>query len=64
MDDENYHTREGYAHFGLAVYHAQALEHGVVNLLTIAKIFPDPAATRECSTRSWNSALPRSSVGR
>ena len=47
MDDENYHTREVYAYFGLAVYHAQVLEHGVVNLLTIAKIFPDPAATRE-----------------
>lgn len=47
MDDENYHTREVYAYFGLAVYHAQVLEHGVVNLLTIAKIFPDPTAARE-----------------
>lgn len=47
MDDENYHTREVYANFGLAVYHAQVLEHGIVNLLTLAKIFPDPAATRE-----------------
>lgn len=47
MDDENYHTREVYAHFGLAVYQAQVLEHGVVNLLTLAKIFPDPAATRK-----------------
>ena len=47
MDDGNYHTREVYAHFGLAVYQAQVLEHGVVNLLTLAKIFPDPAATRE-----------------
>ena len=36
MDDDNYHTREVYANFGLAVYHAQVLEHGVVNLLTFA----------------------------
>ncbi len=47
MDDEDYHTREVYANFGLAIYHAQVLEHGVVNLLTIAKIFPDPMATRK-----------------
>lgn len=47
MDDENYHTREVYANFGLAIYCAQVLEHGVVNLLTLAKIFPDPAATRD-----------------
>ena len=36
-----------YANFGLAVYHAQVLELGVVNLLTLTKIFPDPAATGE-----------------
>lgn len=47
MDDENYHTREVYANFGLAVYYAQVLEHGVVNLLTLAKIFPGFTATRE-----------------
>jgi len=47
MDDEDYHTREVYANFGLAIYHAQVLEHGVVNLLTFAKLFPDPAATRQ-----------------
>ncbi|MCA1600504.1 MAG: hypothetical protein LC776_02265 [Acidobacteria bacterium] len=47
MDDGNYHAREVYANFGLAVYHAQVLEHGVVNLLTLARIFPDPTATRE-----------------
>jgi hypothetical protein len=46
MDDVNYHTREVYANFGLAVYQAQVLEHGIVNLLTLTKIFPDPTATR------------------
>jgi hypothetical protein len=47
MDDDNYHTRDVYANFGLAIYHAQVLEHGVVNLLTLAKLAPDPAATRK-----------------
>lgn len=47
MDDESYHTREVCANFGLAVYYAQVLEYEVVNLLTLAKIFPDSTATRE-----------------
>jgi hypothetical protein len=61
MDGEDYHTREVYANFGPAIRHARVLEHGVVNLLTIAKIFPDPTATRECSSRSWSSISLRSS---
>jgi hypothetical protein len=32
---------------GLAVYLAQTLEHGVVSILALAKIFPDPTATRK-----------------
>jgi hypothetical protein len=47
MDDENYHTREVYAYFGARGYHAQVLEYGVVKLLTIAKIFPEPTTVRE-----------------
>ena len=47
MDDGNYHTRKVCAHFGLAIYQAQVVEHGVVNLLTLAKISSDPVATRE-----------------
>ena len=47
MDDQNYHTREVYANFGRAVYYAQILEHGVVNLLTLAKIFPDQTAPHQ-----------------
>lgn len=31
MDDMNYHTREVYANFGLAVYDARRLEHGMIN---------------------------------
>jgi hypothetical protein len=44
--DDNDHTREVCANFGLTICCAQVLEHGVVNLI-LAKIFPDPAATRE-----------------
>lgn len=51
MDDENYHTREVYANFGLAIYCAQVLKHGVVNLLTLAKISPNLAATKEMFAR-------------
>ena len=33
-------TREVYAHFGLAIYLAQCLEHGIVNALLYAKLMP------------------------
>ena len=36
--DEDEHTKETYAHFGLAVYLAQVLEHGLVNALVILKL--------------------------
>jgi hypothetical protein len=44
IDDEDYQTREVYAHFGLAVFHAQVLEHHVVNLAAVANVFPNAAA--------------------
>lgn len=47
IDDENYHSREVYAKFGLAVYFAQVLEAGVVNLLTVAQVFAKKAGTRD-----------------
>ncbi len=36
--DENEQAKETYAHFGLAVYLAQVLEHGLVNALVILKL--------------------------
>ncbi|MFI6504395.1 hypothetical protein [Nonomuraea typhae] len=33
MSQEDWHVREVYAYFGLAMYHAQVLEHGIVNLV-------------------------------
>ena len=38
--NEDEHIREVYAHFGLAVYQAQVLEHGLVNAMVILK-FPE-----------------------
>jgi hypothetical protein len=40
MDDESEHTKEVYARFGLAVYFAQVLEHGLVNALVILDLIP------------------------
>src|ERR1700761_7090924 len=33
MDPEDWHVREVYAKFGVAVYHGQVLEHEIVNLI-------------------------------
>jgi hypothetical protein len=47
LDDENYHLREVYAHFGVAVYQAQVLEHGVVNLLSQTEIMKEATSQAE-----------------
>ena len=46
--DPNEHTKEVYAHFGLALYLAQVLEHGLVIALVYADLFPnkEPSQTR------------------
>jgi hypothetical protein len=46
LPDEDYQVREVYAYAGLALYFAQVLEHGLVNVLTIAEHAADPNATR------------------
>ena len=38
--DEGEHVKEVYARFGLAVYFAQVLEHGLVNALIILDLIP------------------------
>jgi hypothetical protein len=40
MDDENEQVKEVYARFGLAVYFAQVLEHGIVNALLVVDLIP------------------------
>jgi hypothetical protein len=39
------HIRETYAHFGLAVYLAQVLEHGIVNAMVAARLPLRPSFT-------------------
>jgi hypothetical protein len=38
--DESEHVKEVYARFGLAIYYAQVLEHGLVNALVILDLIP------------------------
>lgn len=40
MHDEDEQVKEVYARFGLAVYYAQVLEHGLVNALVILGLIP------------------------
>lgn len=40
MDDESEHIKEVYARFGLALYRAQVLEHGIVNALVVVDLIP------------------------
>ena len=40
IDEKSDHIREVYAHFGLAVYLAQVLEHGLVNAMVYLDLFP------------------------
>lgn len=39
--DENEHHKEVYAYFGLAMYTAQVLEHGIVNALVYCDLIPN-----------------------
>lgn len=39
-EEENEHVKEVYARFGLAMYLAQVLEHGIVNALVIIHLIP------------------------
>lgn len=38
--DEELHHKEVYAHFGLAIYGAQVLEHGIINALVYCDLIP------------------------
>lgn len=40
IDQEDYYSRELFAHFGLAMYHTQVLEHAIVNLIAFASLIP------------------------
>lgn len=55
-DDEEEQIKEVYARFGLALYHAQALEHSLVNALVILDLIP---ARRHLTTSAaeWGSLV-------
>lgn len=46
LDDDSYQIRETFAQYGVAMYHAQVLEHGLVNVLTVAQTSSDSMGTR------------------
>ncbi len=54
--NETEHIKEVYARFGLAVYNAQVLEHGLVNALVILDLIPSRRRTAR-SQKEWESII-------
>ena len=52
MDDETEHYKSVYAEFGLAIYLAQCLEHGLVNALIYIDLIPNRSRAAE-SLEEW-----------
>ena len=46
-DDKDEHVKNVYAHFGLAIYFAQVLEHALVNTMICAELLPQRAGKPE-----------------
>jgi len=56
-DEESVQIREVYSRYGLAMYQAQVLEHGMVNAVIVARMLP---TMREHPDRSaWEEAFDR-----
>ena len=56
IPDEDDHVKEVYARFGLAVYYAQVLEHGLVNALVVLELIP--ARRADATTRDeWSATV-------
>ena len=54
--DKGGHIKEVYARFGLALYHAQVLEHGLVNALVILDLIPSQR-TLARSQHEWGASV-------
>lgn len=54
-DDESVQIREVYSRYGLAMYQAQVLEHGMVNAVIVARLLPTMRAHPDRS--AWESAF-------
>ena len=50
-DRDGAHIKEVYAHFGLAQYLAQVLEHGIVNALVYLELIPSKLRSKQRKTR-------------
>ena len=56
-DEDSVQIREVYSRYGLAMYRAQVLEHGMVNAVIVARMLPK---MRDHSDRSaWEDAFDR-----
>lgn len=55
--DDNDHYREVYAHFGLAMYLAQCLEHGLVNALIHLELLPHELGRARATQRHDQAAF-------
>lgn len=56
-DGESVQIREVYSRYGLAMYQAQVLEHGIVNAVIIGRMFP--AMRQHPDRSSWEKAFDR-----
>jgi hypothetical protein len=56
MEDKDEHVEEVYAHFGLAIYFSQVLEHGLVNALVYTYLIPSKAGKIK-SRQQWATEL-------
>lgn len=56
MDAESEEIKEVYARFGLAIYYAQVLEHGIVNALVVVNLIPSRRHLA-CSKAEWEAAV-------
>jgi hypothetical protein len=55
-DERGEHVKTVYAHFGLAIYLAQCLEHGIVNALLVLDLVPNQAKTVR-SKNEWSTKV-------
>ena len=51
-DDKDEHVKNVYAHFGLAMYFAQVLEHGLANTMVCAELLPRRAG-KPVPKKAW-----------
>jgi hypothetical protein len=56
MDDAEETTKEVYARFGLAMYYAQVLEHGLVNAMVCLQLLPNMRAVAR-DHEQWSVAI-------